>query len=183
MDLLFIHFQDLTDRVVETHLWIPGPRSQEAKGGLSHSWEDDLSCKAQMGGGLTSDTPKGGMPVVDSSVGNGSCGQRLNLGHLSLPTMVCTLICHIYISHLSDFPQWTANSSGSAPNTAEDRFLGLCQVLPVSDHYLVFHFQLKLGDWFFTCSPGPAFKTTNLIRSFIMSFGSSNGSFLPTLKV
>lgn len=36
--------------------------------------------------------------------------------------------------------------SGSNTNNEKDRVLVLCQVLPVSDHYLLFYFQLRVSD-------------------------------------
>lgn len=87
------------------------------------------------------------------------------------------LICHTHFSFVR-FP--TVNCqllSGWNPNTEKDRSLVLCQVLPVSDHYLVSYFQLSLTDWFSTQGPDPALwhKSQQSVR---MSFVSSNGSFL-----
>lgn len=78
---------------------------------------------------------------------------------------MCTLICHIHISHLSDFPQWTANSSLDEIQTSH-----------------------KTDSWFWARSYQFLIITWALISTqfrwliFHQEPRSSNGSFLPTLK-
>ena len=90
------------------------------------------------------------------------------------------IYAHLSHTHFSFVRFPTVNCqllSGWNPNTEKDRSLVLCQVLPVSDHYLVSYFQLSLTDWFSTQGPDPALwhKSQQSVR---MSFVSSNGSFL-----
>lgn len=71
--------------------------------------------------------------------------------------------------------------SGWNPNIAEDRFMVLCQVLPVSDHYLVSYFNSVYRWLIFHIKPRSSFETQ--IWSFVISFVSSKAPFCLLLKV